>query len=174
MPAFHELGPAQQFFFSRIFPWFIIFVGGGAIYLGFATVLKAKQSTDWPAVKGKVVESGIRAERGAGGTSSTGSRNTYHANVVYKYDVIGKIYTRQRVSFDEYGREDEVHATQISDKYPEGETVEVYYDPYNPSKSVLEPGSHGVPWFYIALGFPFLLFGGALAYFLPKQSAKIN
>jgi hypothetical protein len=174
MPAFHELGPAQQFFFARIFPWFIVFVGAIAIYLGFISVQKAIQSTDWPSVKGKVVESGIRTERSMGTSSGAASRVSYHANVVYEYDVIGKLYTGRKVSYGEYGRENEVHATRISDKYPKGETVDVYYDPDEPAESVLEPGSHGLPWLYIAIGFPFLLFGGALAYFLPKQAAKAS
>ena len=167
MPSLNELGPVQRLIMVRIFPWFIVLVGVGAIYLGFISVQKAMQSTDWPSVKGKVVESGIRTEKGPS-SSKTGSRDSYHANVIYEYDVIGKVYTGRKVGFGEYGREDEVHATKISEKYPEGEAVDVYYDPDQPSDSVLEPGSHGLPWFYIALGFPFLLFGGGLLYFVRK------
>jgi hypothetical protein len=171
MPALNELGPAQRFFIVRILPWFIIFAGGASIYLGVDSVLKAQQSTDWPSVKGRIVESGIRTQSGS---TSKVSRVTYHANVVYEYDVIGKVYTGHRVSFGEYGTGDGIHANEIIKRYPQGENVNVFYDPDQHSVSVLEPGSHGVPWFFLALGFPFLLFGGALAYFLPKQAGKIN
>lgn len=173
MPALNELGPVQRFFFARIFPWFIVLAGSFAVYLGLTTVLKAQESTDWPSVKGKIVKSGIRTERGTS-SSATSSRNSYHADIVYEYLTGEGAYTGRRVSFGEYGREDEIHATQVSEKYPEGETVDVYYDPDQPTESVLEPGSQGVPWFFLALGFPILLFGGVLAFFLPRQAAKLD
>ncbi len=169
MPGLNELGPGQRFFFVRIFPWFIILIGGFCMYLGFMTVHKARQSTGWPSVAGHVVESGVRTEHSSGsGKSST----SYHANVIYEYRVNGDKHTGKRVNFGEYGREIPDHAQAIADRYPVGKEVPVYHDPDSPDDAVLEPGAHGVPWFFIVMGIPFVIFGFGLAYFLPGMAAK--
>jgi hypothetical protein len=46
--------------------------------------------------------------------------------------------------------------------------VEVRYMPRNPGESVLEPGTQGLPWFYLALGVVFALVGLVLAAIVPR------
>ena len=172
MPGLNELSPVQRFLMVRIVPWFIVLMGGLCMYLGFMTVYKARQSTDWPSVPGNVVESGIRTEHSSSSSGSSGSSTTYHANVVYEYRVDGEKLTGKRVSFGEYGREIPDHAQAIADRYPVGKEVPVYHDPESPDDAVLEPGAHGVPWLFIVLGIPILLFGFGMVYFLPGKAAK--
>ncbi len=170
MPSFHELGPGQKFFFARIFLWFIVLLGVGSMYLGLNTMNLARQSTGWPSVQGTVTESRIHSESHPG----AGKKPTYHANVEYAYTVDGEEHTGDRVSFGEYGTNDPSHAQAIIGRYPKGNTVAVYHDPDRPGESVLEPGSHGIPWFYLILGMPFLIFGLGLANYLPKMAEKGN
>lgn len=172
MPAFHELKPYQKFIAARILPWFILLMGGIAMYIGIDSMLNALQSKDWLSVEGKIVESGIRTETSSSSDSSRRSNTTYHANIIYEYLANGESFTGKRVSYGEYGRENETHAAGISKRYPQGEMVVVYYDPQKPSESVLEPGLHGIPWFFFALGIPIMIFGFGLVYFLPKMAAK--
>ena len=112
---------------------------------------KASASVEWPSVPGTVRTSGVVED-----SSSSGSRRsssvTYHANVVYDYVVEGKAYQGERISYGSYGTGDEERATRIAAGYPEGAAVRVYFQPDDPGESVLEPGTEGVPWFFVAMG----------------------
>jgi hypothetical protein len=173
MPSFEELSPSQRFFFARIFPLFPILAGGVALYFGVTTMVGAAASKNWPVVEGTVIASSIRAERGSSsGTGSTINRTTYHAEVVYEYVIKGTPFSGERVNFGEYGRETTDHAAAILDRYPEGTVVSVHYDPEEPERSVLEPGMHGVPWFWLLLGTPIFLFGVGLAVVMPRLGRR--
>jgi len=170
MPALHELGPVPRFFFARIFPWFIVAVGALALYLGFQTMVGGWASNSWPTVLGVVTTSKIETEQMSSGGNSS-SRQSYHARVYYDYAVGGESFSAKRVSFGEYGTGDAEHAKGVLGRYPAGAEVEVHYDPDDPAVAVLEPGLHDLPWFYLALGTPFTLFGLGLAWFTPRLAA---
>jgi hypothetical protein len=98
----------------------------------------SRESTEWPAVTGVVVDTR------AVWSSSPRSGRSYWPLVHYRYSVDGTTYDGDRVSFRaDYGHseaEDEVA------KYPAGSVVSIFYSPGVPQRSVLEPGTwHGGP-----------------------------
>jgi Protein of unknown function (DUF3592) len=98
----------------------------------------SRESTEWPAVAGVVVDTR------AVWSSSPRSGRSYWPLVHYRYSVDGTTYGGDRVSFRaDYGRADAEDAVA---KYPVGSTVSIFYSPGVPQRSVLEPGTwHGGP-----------------------------
>ena len=95
---------------------------------------------DWEPVDGIVTNSYVSS------SSDSEGGTTYCLHVSYEYVVDGISYDGDRVS---YSSEHSCNSwsQNADDDYPEGEEITVYYDPSNPSESVLEPGLSGVDCF---------------------------
>ena len=108
-------------------------------------VIQARGSHDWPSVEGQL----LRAQVGGNGAHG------FHADVSYRYEVNGQIYNGQRVrtSDGEYKIRD--GAKQAIRGLIAGQRITVYYDPHDPSESVLEPGAGYQE--YTLLGVPVIL-----------------
>ncbi len=91
-------------------------------------------------VAGRVIESKVRA----------GNKSLYVLYVEYKYEVNGRLYRNNRISFAPQGGS-KAQVLLNLDHYRYGSSVQVYYDPSNPQFSVLEPESSFSRW-EIALG----------------------
>lgn len=102
--------------------------------------MAASTSRAWPTVSGRVLNSSlIRTARR--GTSGGGS---YVPMIVYEYQVDGKVYRSNRYSFgSQIGTGFSGIASRVVDQYPEGATIDVYYNPDNPSEAVLKRSSGG-------------------------------
>jgi hypothetical protein len=76
--------------------------------------------------------------------TSTPKRKTYyHYSIEYEFTVNGKNYRSGEITFDNnYSLEQKFAQAYIS-KYPVGKKVSVYYDPRDPSFSVLEREEKG-------------------------------
>ncbi|MFL2984876.1 MAG: DUF3592 domain-containing protein [Candidatus Poseidoniaceae archaeon] len=106
---------------------------------------------NWESVDGIVENSYVSTSTdGEGGT-------TYCLYVDYQYTVDGRTYDGDRIS---YTAENSCNSWSANsdDEYPEGKEITVYYDPTNPSESVLLPGLSGVD-FFICCFFIFPLVG---------------
>tara|TARA_B110000459_G_scaffold203300_1_gene259261 strand:- start:89 stop:715 length:627 start_codon:yes stop_codon:yes gene_type:complete len=106
---------------------------------------------DWEPVDGIVENSYVSTSTdGEGGT-------TYCLHVDYQYTVDGRTYDGERIS---YTAENSCNSWSANsdDEYPEGKEITVYYNPTNPSESVLLPGLSGVD-FFICCFFIFPLVG---------------
>lgn len=58
-------------------------------------------------------------------------------------------------------------------KYPQGASVTVYYDPDDPSASVLEVGMTSVaPWILIGVGLPFASIGLAAIIWIVRSGRR--
>lgn len=113
-------------------------------------------TSNWEPVDGVVKSSSVSSSTdGEGGT-------TYCLYVSYEYTVNEKTYDGDRVS---YSTENSCNSwsKNADDDYPEGKVITVYYDPGNPSESVLEPGLSGVD-FFMCCFFIFPLIGLILLY----------
>ena len=105
-------------------------------------ISKAKKSTKWPKVEGRI-------------TSATSSSETedMKPQVEYCYTVNAQNYTGTLslpsgdVHLSDYAK---VHA----EKYPIDSSVTVYYDPESPENSTLEPGVRDDDWliFWLCVG----------------------
>lgn len=131
-----------------------ILIGGLGLILFILAMLqknKAKKVAEtWPKTSGTVEKSelSIRQDTDSDGSSST----TYAAHVVYSYQVEGKQLNNDKIGFGSVlgGRK---KAEMKVEEYPVGKVVAVYYDPKDPTKSVIEP---------VATSFSILLVAGIL------------
>ncbi|HXX93334.1 MAG TPA: DUF3592 domain-containing protein [Planctomycetota bacterium] len=64
----------------------------------------------------------------------------YYPRIAYHYDVGKRTVASTRHTYDESRFSDSTYASRIIAEYPAGKKVAVYYDPENPSDSVLELG----------------------------------
>lgn len=121
-----------------------IMVGFGVFYWKVDDFKQAYASSSWPTVQGRIIHSEMVRIRRPGETVSD-------ADITYSYMVNGRQYSGYLVSIPEY-QGDARSMSKIVKRYPEGNTVTVYYDPDNPANAVLEPG----------LNMVLLAFGGFL------------
>ena len=129
-----------------------LFLAGSVLF----AVARAKASTGWPGVDGKIVLSRI--------SRTSGGRGTY-AEIRYTYRVANKEYVGERLSFGGLGDTFFSAATSAAavSRHPEGQTLRVRVCPSNPEFSVLEPG---LGWEHLASLASALLFLIGLLIFL--------
>jgi hypothetical protein len=112
---------------------------------------KAKASLQWPSVAGTVLLSQM-VEYSAGETNSS------YPSVTYSYVVNGQALQSSRVSFHPSKSE------KVVKKYPTGNSVQVFFDPQDPSTAVLETG--GYPRIMLAFGIACIVFCCALGLYV--------
>lgn len=98
----------------------------------------AVASESWPSVTGRVLSSAVRR-----------SGRTRRARVRYAYEVRGKELIGTRIRCLEPVTLE--WASTTAERYPVGAPVVVYYDPAQPTESVLEPGRRSVA--FVAMAF---------------------
>ena len=135
--------------------WFFTIVWCSASL--FATVIIGSDmiadigTRNWEPADGIVENSYVSTSTGGeGGT-------TYCLHVDYQYTVDGRTYSGDRISYSADNSCNSWSANSDED-YPEGKEITVYYDPSNPSESVILPGLSGVD-FFICCFFIFPLVG---------------
>ena len=127
---------------------FFVLWGGYEIKAGYA-------SKKWPSVEGKITSSYVQKQMRSVKDSS--KKPTYYAKVRYQYEVSGKIYTGDRISFSGgEGGEKKSESQAVVDHYPSGQKVIVYYDPKHPDKAVLERGLIWKTFMPLVAGLAFL------------------
>jgi len=138
----------------------VIFAAGATIALvGWRLQGDAAASRGWPEARG-VIESAEVTSRSDGH-----EQRLYGASVRYRYDVAGKRYTGERVSYESGQSPQREIAEGVIRRYAPGTEVAVRFDPANPAKAVLEPGSSAIgPWVLVAIGAVVAL--GGLAMFV--------
>jgi hypothetical protein len=105
--------------------------------LGF--LLYALKAAMWPTVRGRVVSSGVEAFRSRA-YDDIGRRRMHHrSKVVYEYEVNGRTYRGDRVTFGVVSSTTTGVSKRTARRYPVGTEVDVHYDPKMPSESVLRP-----------------------------------
>jgi uncharacterized protein DUF3592 len=114
--------------------------------------VKARWAKSWPTALGKIMDSRLREVRSRKGI-------TYQTYILFEYSV-NEISHRSdvcRVGANESSSSLIGAANKTLARYPMGADVMVYFNPENPTESVLEPGK--VSYFLLVLGFMFLLSG---------------
>ncbi|PKQ69025.1 hypothetical protein BZG01_01590 [Labilibaculum manganireducens] len=110
-------------------------IGGWFFYKNISQTIveEANASKSWPAVEGKVTLADIS-------TSISDGTKMYASNIVYKYVVEDKEYSGTRISTVDGSSSSASGAKKDIQKYAEGSSVTVYYDPELPDAALLEPG----------------------------------
>ncbi len=135
---------------------FVFFLAGiGVLGIGVQEKLRSTQSKSWPATEGYVEESFVDEDWDSDGTM-------YKAMVKYTYVVDGKEYRSSQVSFGSYSSSNKSPHHKIVNRYPEGESVLVYYNPRDIHEAVLEPGFSSSILLPIGIGLVFSLVGAGI------------
>ncbi len=109
-------------------------------------------SDNWSQIDGVILTSEVReytvkkSVHYDDGRQSTTSEPEYEPSMLYRYSVGDVEMQGYRIAIGNSGYSDRAQAQIIVDKYPQGEDIQVYYDPDNPESSLLEPGLPSFPW----------------------------
>lgn len=139
--------------FSSIF----LIIGLVVSTIGFREMKEAKVSTKWPTTSGVILESKVDSR------SDSDSGTSYHAEVLYQFEMDGAKIQGNRISFGEVGTGDASDASRVVNRFPKDTEVTIYYDPKDPFNAVLEPGIQTGTWFLPVFG---LVFAGFGAFFM--------
>jgi hypothetical protein len=129
----------------------LIFAGaGGFCFLfGARELLDGYRSKSWPSVSGEVVSAELTTSTG----TSSGSKATYSAVVLYRYQIDGHSYESARIRFGATGGSRGT-AQGFLNRYPAGSEVEVFHRPGRPEDSVLESGWTKRSLVFLLVGLP--------------------
>jgi len=83
----------------------------------------------------------------------------YEPNIVYCYNVGPQEYQCDVISYTPVILGHGGKAHEFVRRYPRGRTVDVYYNPQNPCRAVIEPGISPLIWAPIAVGGMVTVFG---------------
>lgn len=126
------------------------------IAIGLRRLATAGASVKWPHVKGEILTSKLEEEAD---DSGEGAPKTFRAAVTYRYTVDGKTFEGDRTDLNDLSTSDPAPAQSLLQQFPAGATVDVFYDPQNPSQSLLKPGISGASAIYPAVGLLLVVLG---------------
>lgn len=172
----------------------VILAGGAAVFvLMLAEALRRMQAEakNWPTVTGKIVTSRLEAFLAPRESGSRIRHPSFRAAIIYQYQVGDRSYRGDRLTLG--GRftgsvrpltaVNEVPVVDLTGgragslvaprslqnavaAHPVGADVDVYYDPKQPSSSVLQPVAGGTLWILVGVAAVIILLGvGAAGYF---------
>ena len=138
---------------------YIIAIGISAvilIYIG-SDILKAQKSRSWPTASGTVQDSGMESHQSRDEDGDI--KTTYGATIQYKYTVDGQEFVGDRRTFSNVRTSSVRNTEKILERYPLGSSVDVFYDPDDPSSSVLETGVGAATYILLLVPIGFLVLG---------------
>ncbi|MGB4270391.1 MAG: DUF3592 domain-containing protein [Spirochaetota bacterium] len=147
-------------FKKHIVLFFLIF-GLVVTLAGIKMINEAKESLSWPHTEGVIVTSHMdkRYVKGQG--------YQHFANITYEFEVGGEKYRGSQISFKNLDIPDE----ELLRLYPLGKKVKVYYDPDDPSYSLLEPGISIQTYTALFIGIVLLVVAISTAIFYKPKKA---
>ena len=173
-------GCSKAFIFvvGRLFP--LSFGFGSMIFLGVGLwmINKGMQSENWEkgtaAITSSEIEKTESKSKDAQGFTQTST--SYGVSVEYSYTVEGSNYVGNTVGFGTMSHNERSDALEELKSYPKGKTIDVYYDPENPSDSVLNKGVFW-PMYIVIVVMVIILIGSiwasfALTKYLKKRTAE--
>ena len=110
-------------------------------------VWRAVRTGRWLAVDGRIVHAGVSGSGTDVPYDGARALKWANAHIHYEYAVNGCRYQSERVNFTGHSFDSAI-ATGL--RYNVGETVTVWYDPFEPSESVLDRDVGIVPWLWAA------------------------
>lgn len=163
MPSASALKPSKRMSIgSLIFItiWCLGFggIGGTFCVMSIRDAFLGWQSTSWPEVEGRILESRVQESRGTKG------RTNYSAAVLYSFSVDGAEFTSTRIDFSP-SRSGLERARDLVEAFPEGSIHRVRYNSKTPDEAVLRPGVTSASFLTIGLTSLFPLIAGAVGFF---------
>ena len=115
-------------------------VGIWAIVFSLSPLEKQKESQSWNStvavVRSSEVQQFERKEKQAT-DSRIKTKISYRPEVVFSYSIAGHEYTGKRLNFSHRSYRDLEVAQDIQETYVPGQEIEIFYNPANPSESVI-------------------------------------
>lgn len=142
----------------RVVAALMVAIGLVGLYGATRLFLRNKHAHQWPTVPGRIARSSFESHRARG---PDGKRTMiYGAEVVYTYEVNGKVYESDQVQLGGTSQTSTAsgHKRRAA-KYVAGAEVKVYYDPTDPGMATLEPGETGGIFSLAMAGGGFVLVG---------------
>jgi len=132
----------------------IIFVLMGVFIFiwGAWSAKNGKASEEWADASGFIIKSYIKAPDGDIATARD-KFGRFQTKIIYQYTAGGRLYSGSNIAFGDFSIRSRKQAITVSQKYPEGKRITIYYDPDNPGNSVLEPGISMNCYGFMGLGF---------------------
>ena len=128
-------------------------------FLSIRDVFRALESPKWAKTKGRITESKTMVTGSRPDSGTKAGQSIRRIRIKYEYFVDGRDYIGARRCFSDYlPTKKKQEAQEIVEYYPNGKEVEVYYKPFKPKLSVLEPGLNVKTALIPFLGFLPLIF----------------
>lgn len=126
-------------------------IGFGVLGYGLWTARRSTQVANWPTTQGNLTNISL-AEK------SDSDSTIYEVQVEYTYTVDGQAYHGSRLAFGYAASNNHQAQTEIYEKLKAAKSVDVRYDPDNPSSSALSYGIHGSIQFILVFAIIWLAF----------------
>jgi len=104
-------------------------------YFTIKNLIAARASDSWPQAQGEITRFEITTEYAKRGVS-------YVPSLSYRFSANGQAFSGSRLAFSGRSSSFRSEIEEIGVKYAVGTQHAVYYDPADPSQSVLERGTH--------------------------------
>ncbi|MBN1904758.1 MAG: DUF3592 domain-containing protein [Deltaproteobacteria bacterium] len=141
-------------------------VGLLCLWTGSTRFISAWNASNWPVVKGKVIESSIEKK-----WTPDGDIVTPHLSYEYKVEGIG--YVSSQITLAQQSFFNDKWSEAIIKKYPAGSYVEVYYDPSSPFEAAIYNGITPVSYTQPIIGL-FMLIAAAIIFVRQRKLKGIN
>ena len=144
----------------------IVFVLFGSItlYIAYEFYTWAESSRDWPTTEGVVTKSDFCSEVRAARNFPYRSETYYWADIQYDYTVNGLRYISGDIGVSTAKTNVRTDVQEVLDRFPVGRRITVYYDPFNPDDTLLEPGADTGNYVVFFVGGLFYLAGLVVTY----------
>lgn len=136
---------------------------------GVQAYLSAEDSSRWPSVQATITLSEIAGEY----TDSVKSYWVVRPSIKYAYEVEGQAFEGDRLTFRSIKRSfgmAEHGLERLLNKYPVGQPVQVYFNPADPSQSVLEAGGSTDMLMPTLIGLSIMLFSTTFVVAVASQA----
>jgi len=132
----------------KIFSIFFVVFGVWALMDGTERAIEGIKAKSWPVAPGRILLARYDQWRTKKGVRIAG----LCVDIQYIYQVGDVIYdgTRVNTGWRCFGNQD--HLEALLRRYPSGKKVEVYYNPEDPTQSLLEPGVEWTSFFLWGIG----------------------
>ncbi|HKB16718.1 MAG TPA: DUF3592 domain-containing protein [Planctomycetota bacterium] len=145
--------------------WLVGLGAVAALVLAAAALFAIRASSSWPATHGVVLRSELRelVRRSPWRPGEIQRAVEYEAIVEYQYEIDGVRHASNGILASGPSVLPKRDASDLVSRFGAGSPVTVYYDPDDPTRACLIPGSAFPPMGYVALIGVFLLAGAVVA-----------
>ena len=111
----------------------IFFLG---LFFFISCITFGPKKSEMQSVTGKIIKSYVEKKHKY--RSVYKGHNDFYPRVEYEYEVDGKMYQAERIGFWNNAYNSQAKAETITNSYPVGKELIVYYEKENPTKALLE------------------------------------